>query len=132
MNEKVENKANRNSLAERILWMVIIITGIAFFLASNFWAEDGRYVQVRVSGQIVAQYPLSEDNMYEIEGKDGGRNVLVIEEGLAYIKEADCPDKLCVKHSKISKKSQSIVCLPNEVVIEIVNDGGDEIDAVTK
>jgi len=50
---------------------------------------------------------------------DSGKNVLVIENGEASIKSATCPDKICVSHRKISKSGETIVCLPNKVVVEI-------------
>ena len=31
---------------------------------------------------------------------------------------ADCPDQLCVKQKAVSKNKESIICLPNKVVIE--------------
>ena len=45
--------------------------------------------------------------------------------------EADCPDHLCMKQKKISKKGGTIVCLPNRVVLEIIDgkpsDGPDAV-----
>lgn len=54
----------------------------------------------------------------EIPGKIG-RCVLVIEDGKAYMEEADCPNQICVHHSAISHKGETIVCLPNRIVIEV-------------
>ena len=33
--------------------------------------------------------------------------------------EADCPDQICVNHLAISRDGESIICLPNKVVIAI-------------
>lgn len=35
------------------------------------------------------------------------------------MEEADCPDKLCVKKGGVYRVSESIICLPHEVVVEI-------------
>jgi len=56
------------------------------------------------------------------------RSAVFIEGGEAYLKEADCPDGLCVGMGKISRSGQSIICLPHKVVVDIV--GGDEEPAV--
>ena len=44
--------------------------------------------------------------------------------------DADCPDQLCVKQKKISLKNETIVCLPNKVVIEIEGADSSQLDAV--
>ena len=60
----------------------------------------------------------TEKTRIEIPGKIG-RCVLVIEDGKAYMEEADCPNQICVHHSAISHKGETIVCLPNRIVIEV-------------
>ena len=57
-----------------------------------------------------------------------GNKILVEPEGVS-VKEADCPDRLCVKQGRINMPGHSIVCLPNRVVIEI-SDGESGVDAV--
>ena len=51
------------------------------------------------------------------------------------MKEADCPDKYCVKQGKITRTRQNIVCLPHKVVVEIAvsdNTEGNEADVIAK
>lgn len=48
-----------------------------------------------------------------------GECILVIKDGEAYMQEADCPNQICVHHSPVSHKGETIVCLPNRVIIEI-------------
>jgi hypothetical protein len=55
----------------------------------------------------------------EIPGKVG-KCILVISDGKADMESADCPNQICVHHSAISHTGETIVCLPNRVVIEIV------------
>jgi len=55
----------------------------------------------------------------EIPGKVG-ICTLVINKGEVYMESADCPNQICVHHSRISRKGETIVCLPNRVVIEII------------
>lgn len=84
--------------------------------------SPGGTVQVRVAGAVTAGYPLDVDASYTITGADGGMNLLVIEDGAARIEEASCPDGVCVHTGRIRRNGQSIVCLPNQVVVEIVSD----------
>ena len=49
-----------------------------------------------------------------------GECILVIKDGQAYMQEADCPNQICVHHSAISHKGETIVCLPNRIIIEVL------------
>ena len=75
--------------------------------------------------------PLDTDTKLEIES-ESGVNFLVIEDGKAYVSEADCPDKICVDHAPISRVGETIVCLPHGVVIAIESDkkSNTELDMV--
>ena len=109
------------------LLLLFLMTGAYFFLAKN----KGSYVKVLVNGEITHSFPLSENTKYIINGFNGGVNTLVIKDGYACIKDSSCPDHLCEDMGRISKTGQSVICLPNRVVIEITGDGGEnEYDAV--
>ena len=82
---------------------------------------------MKVDGEIEAVYSLGEDKEIEI---NGGTNTLVIRNGKADMTEADCPDKLCVKQRAISRNKESIICLPNKVVVEADSKENSEFDAV--
>ncbi len=79
--------------------------------------DQGSAVCVTVDGQDYGKYALAQNQVVEIVGK--GNNVLIIQDGQAYMQNADCPDKICVHHSPISRSGQSIVCLPNGVVAQV-------------
>lgn len=79
----------------------------------NMQGYDAATGKDRSSIKDAGQY-----QMLKIPGKVG-ECVLIIKEGEAYMQEADCPNQICVHHSPISHKGESIVCLPNRVIIEI-------------
>lgn len=110
----------------------ILLAGCLAALCLFLFSEKGDYVQVRVSGEVIASYPLSQNAEYEIKGTNG-KNILVIRDGEAWIEDASCPDKLCKKQGHISKNGQSVICLPNQITVEIVSGdktGSDRVDAV--
>ncbi len=114
-----------------ILISVIAVLALALFCFMRITGHSGAYVVVSVEGEEIKRLPLYEDADYTIEGV-GGCNHLVIENGSAYLSDADCPDKLCVKMGRISKEGQSIICLPHKVVIGITGGGKDEVDVMVK
>ena len=64
----------------------------------------------------MARYSLSDSGRYEL---NGGTNILVIEDGAAYMLEADCPDHICVSQGKVRYAGQCITCLPNKLTVTV-------------
>lgn len=108
----------------------MITIGLLLVIVVLFVQTDGEMVTVEVSGKEIASFPLSEEVTYVIDGKNGGTNTLMIKDGYAWVEDASCPDGLCRNMGKIHNSSQSIICLPNEVVIRITGGEDSEIDAV--
>lgn len=87
---------------------------------------------VTIDGAEYGRYPLDIELTKRIELSDGSYNVLEIKDGEAEITEASCPDGICVKHRPIRSKGQSIVCLPNQVIVEIENGAVSEVDFIVQ
>lgn len=94
----------------------ILAVALALLLVVELTRQEGAYVLVRVGGQECGKYYLSESGTYEL---NGGTNILVIEDGVAYLTDANCPDKLCVHQGKISMTNQVITCLPNKLTVTV-------------
>lgn len=107
-----------------ILGIVIIAAALLFLFRTA-----GDRVIVTVDGQLFGEYSLNEDRTVEIRNGDG-YNLLVIESGRAYIKEANCPDGICSDHWPVEYAGESIICLPNKVVVEIHTQGTDGPDII--
>ena len=108
--------------ADLILLAVVLALGAVLAAVLLLRSSGGGVAQVRVAGTVTASYPLDEDASYTITGANGGTNLLVIEDGSARIEEASCPDGVCVHTGRVRRDGQSIVCLPNQVVVEIVSE----------
>jgi hypothetical protein len=122
--KKEENmKQSKRGKADLLLLGGILAVGCVLGLVLLLTRHSGTQVQVRVDGEVVANYSLSENRTYEIQGVNGGTNLLVIENGEAWVEEASCPDGLCQNMGKIRQSGQSVICLPNKVVVEICSDG---------
>lgn len=103
--------------------------GIYLYSAGN--TEDGEAV-VYLDGVEQGRYPLSQELSLEIPAENGNYNLLEVKDGKADITEASCPDKICVNHRPVKHLGESLVCLPNRVVVEIENSGEAELDAATR
>ncbi len=112
-----------------LLIIIILLTSISIFGMRIAMKDQGKsYVTVRINGEIIETYELDEDQEVRI---NGGSNVMVIKNGQVDMIEADCPDKLCVNQTAIFNNNESIVCLPNRVVVQVVSYNEAEYDALT-
>jgi len=95
-----------------------------FFLAHPVSASA--QVIVTVDGAQYLALDLHSGHRHIEIHSAGGINEIVIEGGMVRMHTADCPDQLCVHQMPITRGFQSIVCLPNRVLIELRNVAADD------
>ena len=141
--------------ADIILFIVLVIIGLAASAAltlSHGEAGSGARVIIESGGALYARYPLAEDRTVivpapkqtavDAPAADPGDtasaqydyyNVVVISGGTVSVTEASFENQVCVKHGSISRRGESIVCLPNRMVVRIENSSaeGGGYDSVT-
>lgn len=108
--------------------MGIVIVAAALLFAAAALKDEGtkNVIEIKVDGVVQGRYSLSVDREMNLNGT----NRLVIRNGKADITDADCPDKVCVKQKSISKVGESLVCLPNKVIVTVVEGEENELDGV--
>lgn len=121
------SKKKRNDILF-IVGLFVIISVV--FLASLLLRSEGDTAVVTVDGKLWGEYPL-RDNISVMVTNGGGSNLLIIENGKAYIENASCPDGICSAHRPISHSGESIICLPNKVVVEIRSQNEDAPDIIS-
>jgi hypothetical protein len=115
-----------------ILLGIILVISITALVYRNVVKQSGDKVIVTVDGMVYREISLNEDISIVIEGVNGGTNELVIQDGHADMVEASCPDKICVHQASIQYNGETIVCLPNKVIIEIKSDKESTLDSVVR
>lgn len=90
------------------LALVISIAGLIIF------SQQGSTVTIKQNNEIVYSESIGKDNTVTLDG-----NTVIIEDGFVYMLNASCKNQVCVNTGKISKKGESIICLPNKVTVEI-------------
>jgi len=122
MSEKRNVKKLRYDI---LLIAVLLVISAVWVMITVFSRTEGGKVEVEIEGALVASYSLEENGEYPL---NGGTNILVIEDGAAYLTYANCPDKVCVNRGKIRDNGQSIICLPNKLTVTVrAKDGGADI-----
>lgn len=126
----MNNRFGKNDLFFLVSLLLISIILFGFFA---FFKKDGTKVVVEIDGVVFGTYDLNEDRTVEIVNSEKKiTNILVIKDKKADVIEADCPDLLCVHQKSISNENESIVCLPNKVVIYIPSRGQDALDGIAQ
>ncbi len=96
---------------------IIIAAAIAIAVGSLLWiflSVPGSTVTIRQNNEIVYCGALTVNAEIPLE-----HNTAVVCDGKVYMKDADCANQICVHHPAIQKSGETIVCLPNRVVIEV-------------
>lgn len=96
-----------------IIGAVAVAFVLSVVLLVSFSAQ-GSHVVIKQDNEIVYNKSISVDETVSL-----GTNTVVIKDGEVYMSEASCKNQICVNTGKISKKGESIICLPNKTIVEI-------------
>lgn len=103
-------------LAIAAVVLMMALTAVVFFPRE---ASGPVMAEVYKQGTLIRTLPLEENAAFEITGKY--TNVITVQDGEVAITASDCPGEDCVHSGAISVSGRSIVCLPNEVEVRVVN-----------
>jgi hypothetical protein len=116
-------RLNLSDIAVAVIVMAVSITPLFSF---NKAPASGATVNIYEDARLVKQADLSTDAIYKVKNEEiqvAGKKVRML--------KADCPHQLCVSQGWISTPAQTIVCVPNKILVEITNNGAQELDAVS-
>lgn len=95
-------------------------------------STSGDIVEISVAGERYGAYDLTVEQQIPIEIQGEITNVVTIKDGCVSMTEAHCPDHLCMKQGRISKDRESIVCLPNQLVVTVKGAEKSDFDSVAR
>lgn len=121
-----------------VLIISLILFSFIFIIKDRFFASNSnnKYIAVSVDGKDYKNLEFKEKTyIYPLKTKFGFNKIEVAKDYVRVL-EADCPNKLDVQQGKIYRANQSIVCIPNRMIIQIKSkdnqNADDEVDAVIK
>ena len=110
----------------------ILVIALVLFLVMHLTRnEAGNQIRITVDGAVYGTYSLEQDQVIEVKENDF-YNRIRIQDGAAYMEEANCPDGYCEEQGKISGRTQTIVCLPHKLVVEVLDADGLENDSTSE
>lgn len=116
--------------ADIILAIVLIAAGLATSYILSFGKSEGSRLDITCNGELFGSYSLLEDREITIDRNDH-INKVTIKDGVVSMSFSDCKGQDCIQQGSISKTGESIICLPNKVVLEISGES-DEYDSVAR
>ncbi len=109
--------------ADIALFFIILISGLALSFVSLTANLGGDKVLVTVDGKDFGIYSLYEDQEIKVI-QNGHTNHITIKDGKVSMSYSDCKNQICVNTKAITESNDTVVCLPNKVMIEITGGGG--------
>ena len=123
-------KTDRIKFKNDLIFISVLFLTVSVIAAGYFFLRgEGDTVIVTVGGKIYGEYPICENRTVEIR-TENTENILLILDGKVYMEKASCPDGICAKHRPVFRDGESIICLPNQVVIRIASKNEDSPDVV--
>ena len=88
--------------------------------------------QISLNGEVVMTVSLEEDQVFSIPQRPHVH--LEVRGGRCAFIASDCPDQICVNTGFLQTPGQAAACLPNKIVLRMVEYGEDaeELDAIVQ
>lgn len=97
-----------------IIVFSVILAAVICFLGFAVFGEKGSKVTISQNNTVIYEGTVMQEKTVELE-----TNTVEINNGKIKMVHANCKNQVCVNHKEISKKGESIICLPNKVMVEI-------------
>ncbi len=128
VNEKkidaVKREISPLKLADIIVLTALIILSVVLLV--TVYGKTGEKVIVTYYG-VSEEYDLGQDREIAIEDK----LTVCISGGAVYVKDAQCPDKICQNSGAVKKVNETIVCAPFGITVRITDGKGGGNKVVT-
>ncbi|MBQ3935312.1 MAG: NusG domain II-containing protein [Clostridia bacterium] len=112
----------KNKRLRNIILIAVLLTAAAIlFPVLHRTASPGTQFEILLRGERLGLYALADDRDIPIEGIC----IVSVRNGTVFMKESNCPGKTCVHHAPVSNGGETIVCLPNQVVIRVLGSDAD-------
>lgn len=116
------------------LGLICILLVLISYYIMNFAGIDNKFAKIYKDNKLLYTINLSEvKDSYEIKIEDEEHfNIVRVERGGISIVKASCKDGVCKRCGIIRNGVIPIVCLPNNLIIEIVRENEEvELDGKT-
>ena len=118
-----------------ILIGIVLIAALAFIVPKWLFQDSSEnmhnnkvYAEITVDGELFKRVELTEEEQTVEVKTDHGTNILKIHDHGIEMVEADCSDHVCLSFGFVTKRGDTIVCLPHRVLVELKSESVEESD----
>lgn len=121
--------------ADKILIVIVVLLSFASlaYINRQGLTDEDTYVSIQYNGEEITKVIFDRQiigTTIPIE-TELGYNLIEIGDERVRVIEADCPDQIDVEQGWISKKGETLICLPNRLVVELKGlSTSDEVDII--
>ncbi len=112
-------------ISDIILIILVILIATTMIIFNK--KEDSDQALVYYENDLVLKIDLNQNKEYDVEGYNGNVHIVVMNKKIK-VEEENSPKHICSKQGFISSSNETIVCLPNKIVIKI--ESKDKLDTV--
>ena len=104
----------------KLIVVILSITIVLVFLRFIMDNQNAKTAIIYYNNEVIKTIDLSlqETKEYTVTGENGPV-VIEVNNGKIRVKQENSPLHICSKQGYISKSTETIVCLPNKIVIQI-------------
>nr|WP_315989868.1 NusG domain II-containing protein [Desulforamulus aquiferis] len=103
---------------------LVLLSAAGLYLTQYRGAEQALFLEIHKDGQLYKKIPFAAgDQEIKVTDEAGHYNLIEIKAGQARVKQADCPNQVCVNAGWLNKPNQITFCAPNKVKVKLTGQG---------
>ena len=109
--------ANRHDII--VLSIIVILTCVYVLFVMNREGSANMQAEIKMQERVIETIKLKEDRIFSIAEHPAIQ--FIVSDGRIAFYKSDCPDQICVRNGFLHLPGQFSVCLPNRVILTIVD-----------
>ncbi|MCK4307587.1 NusG domain II-containing protein [candidate division WOR-3 bacterium] len=119
------------TVGDKILILCLLSLSVVSGVVLKRAHKEAKYCIISVNGKDAYKLLLSEPQKIEVKGALG-ESIIEIKDKSVRMLDSSCLLKICVHQGEIKSPGETIICVPNRVMIRIAGPAFGGIDAVTR
>ncbi len=114
-----------------ILLAFFILFSIVLFLKPFAAKSNNLILEVIKDGKVVYELSLSSSGEWDISDEKVKFRFAILKDKKVTVLDSNCPQQICVKSKMISKPGETIICIPNKIILIIKGKEEPPVDTTT-